>query len=349
MIENYIMFKPRNILIQVIIIGLFLWVPIYITSLPSRHTSIDITPFWKSGIIRNVMIVCFFYANFLFLIPTLYIAKKWGWYILTIFICLNLIIWIPNLLIFNAWTPIFPKGGGGHYHDTSLLNKVWMEVRDTLYLYISILTLSILFRLNIYFKQLQAEKLNSELSYLKAQINPHFLFNSLNSIYSLAIVKSPKTPTAIIKLSSMMRYVISDTANRFVSLEKEINYINSYIELQKIRLDDTASVNYTFSGEIENKKIAPLLLIPFIENAFKHGVNPEEVSQIDIQISVSETSLYLHVFNLKVPHIQDLKAISGFGLKNSQEQLSLLYSKKHELKIDDKEHSFTVTLKIDIS
>jgi hypothetical protein len=343
------MLKPRSIIIQIIVVGLFLWVPMYITSLPSRHTSIDVTPFWQSGIIRNIMIVSFFYANYFYFIPKFYIAHQWWKYILIIFACLNLIIWLPNLLIFKAWTPVFPKGGGGHYHDTSPLNKVWMEVRDTLYLYISILTLSILFRLNIYFKQLQAEKLNSELSYLKAQINPHFLFNSLNSIYSLAIVKSPKTPTTIIKLSSMMRYVISDTANRFVSLEKELNYINSYIELQKIRLDNTASVNYTFSGELENKEIAPLLLIPFIENAFKHGVNPEEVSQIDIQISVSDTSLYLHVFNLKVPHIQDLNAVSGFGLKNSQEQLSLLYPKKHELKIDDKQQSFTVTLKINIS
>ncbi len=145
-----------------------------------------------------------------------------------------------------------------------------------------------------------------------------------------------------------MRYVISETSKKFVSLEKEMNYIDSYIDLQKIRLGETAIVNYSFNGDVQNKLIAPLMLIPFIENAFKHGVNPEEPSQIDIQLSVSETNLYLHVFNLKVPHRINKADHSGFGLENAKNQLLYLYPGKHQLKIDDSNFSFTVNLNINI-
>ena len=128
-------------------------------------------------------------------------------------------------------------------------------------------------KINSRLKLAEKEKVNAELSYLKAQINPHFLFNTLNSIYSLAIEKSDYTATAVVKLSSMMRYVITDASHKFVPLEKEINYISNYIELQKLRIDSSIKLMYTVTGDISDKKIAPLVLISFIENAFKYGVN----------------------------------------------------------------------------
>lgn len=305
--------------------------------------------FILKDLIRNSINIFFFYFNYFYLIPTFYIPKNFLTYFLILIVSLLLITFLPTLLIFHQLIPVFPGGGERHYHETTIFGSIMLEIRLVLYIYVSVVFASILFRLNYHLKKLQAEKMNSELSYLKAQINPHFLFNTLNSIYSLAIEKSPNTAPSIIKLSSMMRYVISDTSHKYVSLEKEMNYIKSYIELQKIRLGDTANVNFSFTGETENKMIAPLVLIPFIENAFKHGVNPEEPSQIDIQISSTDAYIYLHVFNLKVPHIQDPKTKSGYGLKNGSEQLNLLYPNKHILTIEDKEHSFTVSLKIDIS
>ncbi|HMN32756.1 MAG TPA: sensor histidine kinase [Chitinophagaceae bacterium] len=225
---------------------------------------------------------------------------------------------------------------------------ILVQIKHHLLLYFGIVFASLSITINDKLKKSHREKLINELSYLKAQINPHFLFNTLNSIYSLAIEKSEHTPAAIVTLSSMMRYAISDTTAKFVPLEKEINYINDYIKLQKIRLGDTVILNCSIDGDLEGKQIAPLLLIPFIENAFKHGVNPEESSQIDIQISVSDYYLYLQVFNLKVPHKVQTQLKSGFGLENGRKQLKLLYPNKHSFKIENKNLSFTVTIKIQL-
>ncbi len=237
-----------------------------------------------------------------------------------------------------------------HTHKLGgILAPFYSDIKRNIFLFATAVFASIAFRINDHLKQLNKEKINAELSYLKAQINPHFLFNTLNSIYSLAIIKSDLTATSIVRLSGMMRYVLSETAEKFVSLEKEMNYIDSYIDLQKMRLGETALVNYSFNGNVKEKIIAPLVLIPFIENAFKHGVNPEEPSQIDIQISVSETNLYLHVFNLKVPHRMDRGAHSGLGLENGKHQLQYLYPNKHQLKIDNNNFSFTVNLNLSIA
>ncbi|HRD40256.1 MAG TPA: sensor histidine kinase, partial [Bacteroidia bacterium] len=185
-----------------------------------------------------------------------------------------------------------------------------------------------------------------ELSYLKAQINPHFLFNTLNSIYSLAIQKSDETANAVVKLSGMMRYVLTESQNEFVSLQKELDYINNYIELQKTRLDSTIKLHYTITGTTTGKAIAPLILIPFIENAFKYGVNAEENSEITIEISVNEAAINLFVKNNKVSIRPDPENRSGLGIENTKSRLLLLYPGKHYLNIDDNSASFSVSLSI---
>jgi LytS/YehU family sensor histidine kinase len=192
-------------------------------------------------------------------------------------------------------------------------------------------------------KQTQKEKLDAELLYLKAQINPHFLFNTLNSIYSLAIVKSDMTASAIVKLSGMMRYVLSEAHLETVSLQKETAYISDYIELQKLRLTESANLHFILTGYNTGKQIAPLLLIPFIENAFKFGVNPEKKSEISIHIDIEESHLFLFVKNDKV---NDSAEHNGLGIANTQSRLQLLYPGKHELNITDTENQFSVSLKI---
>jgi sensor histidine kinase YesM len=197
-------------------------------------------------------------------------------------------------------------------------------------------------------KQSEKEKLKAELSYFKAQINPHFLFNTLNTIYSLAIQKAGNTAEAVVKLSGMMRYVLSDASHDYVALEKEIGYISDYIELQKIRFGETVRIDYQPCDPDSGKSIAPLVLIPFIENAFKFGVNPGEDSFIGITISLSGDELHLKVFNNKVNGSQETETTGGLGIVNAKHRLDLLYPEKHKLIIEDKETEFTVDLYINL-
>ena len=337
------MTKSSNIIFHIIGCLLFLSFPILLSPHPSLSLDILSNHFTQRDLITYFLGLCFFYCSYYFLIPRFYFEKNYVLYVLGIATFLFTLIFLPRLLVkidLNEYYQFTKKAP-----PKSFL----FEIKHHVLLFFGILFASLALKINDRWKKSSSEKLISELSYLKAQINPHFLFNTLNSIYSLAIEKSEHTATAIVTLSGMMRYTISETVEKFVSLEKEMNYINSYIELQKLRLGDTAIVNYIVDGDISDKTIAPLVLIPFIENAFKHGVNPEETSQIDIQISVSDTYLYLHVFNLKVPHNVQTHLSIGYWLENGRSQLKILYPNKHTIKIENKNLSFTVSIKINLS
>lgn len=339
--------KP-SILVHIIGCLLFLLLPILFSPQSVFNPETYLCPFAWRDLLTYSLFIIFFYINYYYLISKFYFPKKYIAYGLILLGIGAIIILIPDV-IFHTKIEEFKQKLFSTHNTRNLHKNVFVDFNRNIFLYACLIFASLAIRINLKLEESLQDKVTSELAYLKAQINPHFLFNSLNSIYSLAIVKSDRTATAIVKLSSMMRYIISEAAERYVSLERELLYINSYIELQKIRLDDTAIVNYDFSGNLDNKEVAPLVLLPFIENAFKHGVNPETPSQIDIQISLSEDYLYMHVFNLKVPHINNPEYKTGFGLENSKKQLQLLYPNRHELKIDDKEHSFAVHLKIKIA
>ena len=174
-------------------------------------------------------------------------------------------------------------------------------------------------------KIMENQKLGAELSLLKSQINPHFFFNTLNSIYSLAIIKSDRTPEALVKLSEIMRYIIYDTERKVVPLSKEIEYIANYIELQRLRLPDEVKVRLkTDLGEGESV-IEPLLLLPFVENAFKHGVDVEKGGKITISITRTGNELRLHVENPLVDEDTNSNGKSGVGMNNTLKRLQLLY------------------------
>ncbi|WP_227658788.1 sensor histidine kinase [Flavobacterium haoranii] len=186
------------------------------------------------------------------------------------------------------------------------------------------------------------------MSYLKAQINPHFLFNTLNSIYALTIIKSDEAPNAVLKLSSMMRYVVTESSQDFVPLSKEIEYINDYITLQKLRMNNDVNFSFNFVGNETGKVIAPLILIPFIENAFKYGLNPDEESEIKIELVVLDFNLTLVVKNkMVVDEIsKDLKTETG--IENTKKHLEYLYPKKYLLEITEIENDYIVSLNINL-
>lgn len=226
------------------------------------------------------------------------------------------------------------------------LDFILFEMGHQFFLFAATLLLSLTIKINGRWRKTEKEKLNAELSYLKAQINPHFLFNTLNSIYSLSIIKSDKTSEAVVKLSGMMRYVLSEAHQERVPLDKEIMYITHYIELQQIRLGNTVQLEYTVQGDMIGKEIAPLILISFVENAFKHGVNAEENSAISIQLKAEVDHFYMEVKNNKVKSVISIEEESGLGIENTKNRLNLLYPNKHELNIQDDGKQFSVILKI---
>jgi two-component system LytT family sensor kinase len=193
-------------------------------------------------------------------------------------------------------------------------------------------------------RDLENQRLSAELAFLKSQINPHFLFNSLNSIYSLAYQKSETTPEAILKLSEIMRYMLYECNDNKVDLTKEIQYLHNYIDLQKIRLGNKAFIDFKVEGNIDNQQIVPLLLIAFIENAFKHGVANNAVTPIRVLIDVNDAHLHFYMQNKK--HTNNRDASGGIGLNNVRRRLNLLYPGKYNLEINDGEDTYTVELSL---
>ena len=196
---------------------------------------------------------------------------------------------------------------------------------------------------------IEKEKISTELSYLKQQINPHFLFNALNSIYSLTINTSRQASDAILKLSSILRYMLYETENRWVKLTEEINIIRDFIELQKLRLTDKVSVAFQITGESGHFRIPPLLLIPLIENAFKHGADNINDSFIDIRLSIMENRLEVTVVNKVVQNSAEINHNSGIGIKNIRRRLDLLYGDNYTLEIVQKDDVFNVNLQLNLS
>lgn len=195
-------------------------------------------------------------------------------------------------------------------------------------------------------RSLESEKKEMELQFLKSQLNPHFLFNSLNNIYSLAYQKSDKTADAILKLSEIMRYMIYESNDSWVSLSKEVEYVQSFIELQKLRFKDGAAVELTLNGEIDNQHIVPLILISFVENAFKHGVANDPKDPIRINIIANQKILHFSITNKKNKHNKD--QMGGVGLNNVERRLQLLYPERYKLNIVNSATHYTSELMLDI-
>ena len=193
-------------------------------------------------------------------------------------------------------------------------------------------------------QEIENEKLATELSFLKSQINPHFLFNTLNNIYSLALVKSEATADAVLKLSSIMRYVLSETKHDTVPLDKEIQFIRHYIELQKVRLTDKVTIEFNVEGETEGKQIAPLILIPFVENAFKYGVSTKETSKLLFEVKAKADSISFTAQNDMISHDSGNENNTGIGLKNTKRRLELLYPDAHKLTVTEENKQFIVNL-----
>ncbi|MBI1836302.1 MAG: histidine kinase [Flavobacteriia bacterium] len=330
--------------IQVLFLHILVWIQFLVLPLIFFPKPMEIyhgeggESFFIGYVLTNLFLIFIFYFNYLFAIPKLYFKHFYygyggvilGIFILSILIALFTKTAHPHHLFLDREPPNSPVVGS-------------MIIRLVIVLVAS-------FGLKIYqrWRQTEIEKANVELSYLKAQINPHFLFNTLNGIYALAVKKSDDTAGAIVKLSSIMRYVINDAKEEYVSLDKELKYVSDYIDLQKMRLNKNVLVSFNQEGNPIGKRIVPMLFVSFIENAFKYGVSTEDESVIEVEQIIFRNELTIKVrnsiFNLKEMD----KRENGIGIENSRLRLEQCYPGKHELKIEEKEGFFNVLLKIEL-
>jgi hypothetical protein len=302
--------------------------------------------------------IILFYFNYFYFVPKFLLQKKYGTYLGIIFSIVALL----TLVKFLYFSPDFDNLTPPKMYDATgkeiFVHKRFQKKPPHLFkffpslFYLFIITISTIIKTLSEFYTNQQNKLISEthrttaeLNYLRKQTNPHFLFNTLNSIYSLAYKKSDLVPDAIVTLSEMMRYMLYETDNKTVPLEKEINYIKNYIDLQKLRLNNIENIFINVHGETRNKSIEPLLLISFIENAFKYGTDYKGVAFIKIKIVIKDNILDFWVENKIESHIKDPNN-SGIGLTNIKNRLNLLYPNAHQLTIIETENNYSVHLNL---
>ncbi len=201
-------------------------------------------------------------------------------------------------------------------------------------------------------QELETQTMQSELRFLKSQINPHFLFNTLNNLYALTLKKSDLAPEIVLKLSEMMRYMLYECNEKQVLLSKEVNYLQNYLDLEALRQGKNVEINFKVNGDVGDKKIAPLMFIPFIENSFKHGLSHHiNKGFVNISLDVDEDTVHLYIENSKpdsLPHQNHSRKSGGIGLVNVRRRLDLLYPGQYELRIQDAPKTYGVHLTISL-
>lgn len=217
-------------------------------------------------------------------------------------------------------------------------------------LFLAIVVVKNLFRQQELLLKTQREKLAAELEALKAQVQPHFLFNTLNNLYALTRRQAPEAPDVVLRLSNLLSYVLYECNAPEVPLSQEIQFLNNYVALEQLRYGDRLDVSLNFTGDIHGQKIAPLLLIPFLENAFKHGTSEQlDQSWISLNLAVEGRTLTFQLLNSRDPDGDETHLLGGIGLQNVRKRLDLLYPDRHELRVQAEADTFLVTLKLQLS
>ncbi len=287
------------------------------------------------------------YFNLFYLIPNYLSKKKFLLYCGLLF--LSVIIVTPiKIFIFYFWFSYFPE------LRVKLLQLQNWYFLSTFLIAGSSTILKIIsdwVRYQRDRQSLQTQTMQSELKFLKSQINPHFLFNTLNSLYALTLKQSEKAPEIVIKLSEMMRYMLYECNERRVLLSKEVNYIRNYLDLEGLRQGKNVDIHFEVMGEVKNQKIAPLMFIPFLENSFKHGLS-HHLSKgfVMIRLHVERQQVRMIIENSKAESLptQHHRPSGGIGLVNVRRRLNLIYPDAHQLNIKDNPQTYSVDLTIQL-
>lgn len=297
--------------------------------------------FWN---IMNITWVAFFYLNALFLMKRFTYKRKYWQYAVTQLVLVAYIFTQGSLISRASLRP-------GESFD------IRRPILFNFFIYLFILASSTAYTLirdkikaDKLVQDKENENLKTELSLLRSQVSPHFMFNVLNNMVSLARKQSDQLEPSLIKLSSLMRYMLYETDEEKVSLEKEIDYLQSYIDLQQQRFGKKVKVTATMQSIDDQYHIEPMLLIPFVENAFKHGTGMIEDAQINIELKVEKSRLQFFVSNRFNPVSIEVKdKTSGIGLTNVTRRLNLLYGKNHTLEIRKENGWFSIILEIKLT
>ncbi len=334
------------------IVHTFLWCALY--GLLLYPFIAESRPIPKDLVLKLMTATALFYLNYFYLVPKLLLKDRTLTYI-----ALSLLLLLGVGLLSNGMLPRVPPPRGLDPPSNFIrppMGDFW-SLRFALmpaiilgipYIFGTMLRVYTEWQKNENLRKLvEKEKIQSELQFLKTQLNPHFLFNSLNTVYSLSVKRSADTSEAIINLSELMRYMLYEADKDLVSLGKELEYIKSYVALQRLRLADSENVTLKISGDDTGKSIPPLLFISFIENAFKYGTDYNGKTMVKINLSIKDTSIHLQVIN----HIGTYKAkseSSGVGLENIKNRLNYLYPDSHILKINNNEKIYDVDLTLNL-
>lgn len=307
------------------------------------------TPYWHMHLLSALWVPVFIlyaYPVMYFLIPRFLLREKF------LFFSLALIVWAIGGYFLNylfRLYVLFPVSDSLGY---SAQKNPWAP---TSYLSMNVMAgfacMIILFKFWIKKQQdylsAEREKAVIELQLLKSQVHPHFLFNTLNNIYSFSLTNSEKTPSMILKLSSLLSYILYDCTASEVLLEKEIEIMRNYMDLEKERYANKLDISVNIEGDIRDKTITPLLLLPFLENAFKHGTSEQmERPWLSMDLSVKQQQLSCKIINSKNAVIASQKG--GIGIENVRKRLAYLYPGRHRLSISSEEDFFAVTLQLEL-
>ncbi|WP_298554203.1 sensor histidine kinase [uncultured Algibacter sp.] len=298
------------------------------------------------------------YLNLYVLMPVLLFKRRIPIYILSVLLAIFLMVLLKfNLTYFLVSTDVWPEGPEVINHLT--MNYVIDMMIGELYVIAFVAAIKITFdwlEENKRSTDLEKIQLETELQFLRAQVSPHFFLNTLNNIYALSITNSNKTSKVIIKLAELLKYLLYEVKKKRQTLEKELHFIENYLEIERIRHGDKLEIDMNIMGDIHNKTIAPMLLISFIENAFKHGVNKNiDKVKISLNFKIIKKDLYFFISNPKPQQLQETEYTNtveyegGIGLKNVKKRLTLGYKQDdYVLKIDDAGKNFNVKLKIKV-
>jgi two-component system LytT family sensor kinase len=331
---------------------IFMWLMYFLFWVYIISPGVTLSDFYLNSLVIVGIQAIVSYFNIYFLFPVYLQKRNYLLYFvaLALAICLGTLLESGTFLILDTITL---------EEKTGLLSPRYLLLTALTITYTVAITMSLKLVKHWYEKERltkELEKLNveTELKYLKSQINPHFLFNSLNSVYSLALQKSDLAPELILKLSDILRYLLYEGSEKKVSLSQEIKYLKSYLELEKVRHGDRMELQIDIEGDTDSKEIAPMLLIPFVENSFKHGLG-KNIAKGFVKVSVLTTDDFIHfeISNSKPKNGSEIAQRKdyngGIGLINVRKRLNLLYPKRHDLRIIGAEKEFKVVLDININ
>ncbi len=332
-----------NTLTTKIILHVLFWLGYIGLAIYFFYGILEIEEVFLRILIHVGFLIILVYFNFLYLLPYQFDKRRYRTYFFWLVVAIVLITFLRVLadaqMAFSGKLIKLPAFSFTYIGGIMLSNLIMLSITS------SFKFIEDWFENQRIQQELRNYKLEAELKFLKTQVNPHFLFNALNNIYSLSYTGSKEAPPMILKLSEMMRYMIYDAREKQTPLDKEIQYLENYIELYRLKSENPMDIDFTVKGRPEGVKIEPLIFIPLLENSFKHG-DMDDGGWVKAVMSIEDDSVRFEISNSLKEGATAKDTQGGIGLENIQKRLKLVYPKKHEFKILEEGKVFKVELKI---